>query len=140
MKKIIPYLLSLILGIFLAWFVFDKKDVFTSSIDAKAFQLGVFNSIDLAKEYTNKYPSSIIVQENDVYRVYISVLTNPKCISKMEKYLLDKKISFYEKDITVSDKSLIKALNNYENTMLEGNNDTFFSINKLIMDAYGGEI
>ena len=36
--------------------------------------------------------------------------------------------------------NLIKALSNYEKTMLEGNNDTFFSINKMIMDAYGGEI
>ncbi len=140
MKKIIPYILSLCLGVLLSFVLNNNKNILSSSIKAKGFQLGVFNSFDLANEYMNKYPSSIIIKDEDVYRVYISILTNPKCISRMEKYLLDKKIAFYKKDIIVSDKSLIKALNNYEKTMLDGNNDTFYSINKMIMDSYGGEI
>ena len=50
------------------------------------------------------------------------------------------KIAFYKKDIVVSDSSLIKALNNYEKNMLDGSESTFTSLNKLIMESYGGNI
>lgn len=144
MKKFLPYIFSLIVGSVFGFLLFNSKDidipVFKENIKATGFQLGVFNSLDLAKEYTNKYPSSIIISEDDVYRVYISILTNNRCISKMEDYLDKQKIAYYKKDIMISDRGLIKALTNYENTMLEGNTDTFISINKLIMDSYGGNV
>ena len=144
MKKILPYIFSLAIGSILGFLLFSKSDielpVFKENIKATGFQLGVFNSIDLAKEYVKKFPHSIIINEDDVYRVYISILTNNKCINKMEEYLESKKIAYYKKDIIINDSGLIKALNNYEKTMLEGNNDTFYSINNLIMDSYGGNI
>lgn len=80
------------------------------------------------------------MNDDDVYRVYISILTNNKTISKMEEYLNNNKIAFYKKDIVVSDSSLIKALNNYEKNMLDGSESTFTSLNKLIMESYGGNI
>ena len=144
MRKLLPYIFSLIVGSVFGFLIFNSREVnlnvFKEEIKATGFQLGVFNSNELAKEYVQKFPSSIIINEGDVYRVYISVLTNAKTIDKMEKYLLDEKISFYKKDITINDKGLIKALQTYENTMLEGNNTTFWSINKLIMESYGGSI
>ena len=144
MKRFLPYLFSLIIGSVLGFLLFSKTDielpVFKESIKATGFQLGVFNSIDLAKEYTIKFPHSIIMQNDDIYRVYISVLTNTKCINKMEEYLNNQNIAYYKKDIVINDSDLIKALNNYEKTMLEGNQDTFISINNLIMDSYGGKI
>ena len=144
MRKLLPYIFSLIVGSVFGFLIFNSREVnlnvFKEEIKATGFQLGVFNSNELAKEYVQKFPSSIIINEGDVYRVYISVLTNAKTIDKMEKYLLDEKISFYKKDITINDKGLIKALQTYENTMLEGNNTTFWNINKLIMESYGGSI
>ena len=144
MKRFLPYLFSLIIGSVLGFLLFSKTDidlpVFKESIKVTGFQLGVFNSIDLAKEYTNKFPHSIIMQNDDIYRVYISILTNSKCINKMEEYLNNQNIAYYKKDIVINDSGLIKALNNYEKTMLEGNQDTFISINNLIMDSYGGKI
>jgi len=144
MKKFLPYIFSLLVGSVFGYLLFNSRDVslevFKEEINATGFQLGVFNSIDLAKEYAKKYPDSIIIQEDDVYRVYYSILTNDKTILKMENYLNNKKIAFYKKEIKVSDKGLIKALSDYEKTMLEGNDTTFISINKLIMESYGGNI
>lgn len=143
MKKLLPYIFSLVVGSVFGFLLFNNqniKPVFSESIKATGFQLGVFNSIDLAKEYVNKYPSSIIISEGDIYRVYISVLTNDKVINKMEDYLNNQKIAFYKKDITINDKGLIKALRSYEDSMLEGGTDTFVGINKLIMNSYGGNI
>ena len=144
MKKLLPYLFAVIAGCLFGLFIFNYQDksilTFKESISVTGFQLGVFNSLDLAKEYSNKYPSSIIVIDEDVYRVYISILSLNDTIKRMEKYLNNHNIAFYKKDITISDKGLIKALNNYEKSMLEGNDNTFFSINKLIMESYGGEV
>ncbi len=145
MKKFLPYILSLVIGTVFGFILFqnngsDIKRVFKEEVKATGFQLGVFNSIDLAKEYQKKFPTSIIMNDDDVYRVYISILTNSKTISKMEEYLNNNKIAFYKKDIVVSDSSLIKALNNYEKNMLDGSESTFTSLNKLIMESYGGNI
>ena len=145
MKKFLPYILSLVLGTVFVFILFqnngsDIKRVFKEEVKATGFQLGVFNSIDLAREYQKKFPTSIIMNDDDVYRVYISILTNNKTISKMEEYLNNNKIAFYKKDIVVSDSSLIKALNNYEKNMLDGSESTFTSLNKLIMESYGGNI
>lgn len=119
--------------------IFNSK-LSTNETQATAFQLGVFTSKDLASDYTKKYPSSIIVQDNDVYRVYYSILTKEKAINKMEKYLLDNKIFFYKKDITIKNKTLIKALKDYEPLMLNEEDNTFYSLNKLIMNSFGGNI
>ena len=145
MKRFLPYVLSLVIGTVFGFILFqnnesDIKRVFKEEVKATGFQLGVFNSIDLAKEYQKKFPTSIIMNDDDVYRVYISILTNNKTISKMEEYLNNNKIAFYKKDIVLNDSSLIKALNNYEKNMLDGSESTFASLNKLIMESYGGNI
>lgn len=145
MKKIRPYFISLLLGCIFGFIIFnqtnfDIKEVFKESIQATGFQLGVFNKIEAAKELNIKYPSSIIIEDHDVFRVYYSILTNDKTIKEMENYLNNNKIAFYKKEITVNDSGLIKALNNYESSMLKVNDNTFNEINKLIMGSYGGNL
>ena len=144
MKKFLPYLFSLIIGSVFGYLLFSHNEisipVMKEEMNVTAFQLGVFNSIDLAKEYVKKYDTAIIMQDGDVYRVYFSILSKEKTISKMRNYLDNQNISYYEKNITISDKGLIKALENYEDTMLEGTFVTLESINKLIMESYGGSV
>ena len=145
MKKFMPYILSLVLGIVFGILIFKNGEdtilsVFNSELKVTAFQLGVFNDIELAKTYQKKYPSSIIMIDDDVYRVYYSVLTDENVITKMENYLNDKKISFYKKYIKITDTSLIEALKSYEKNMIDASDITFSSINSLIMESYGGKI
>lgn len=143
MKKIIPYLLSLILGVSFGYLLFqdadfDLKEVFANTINAKAFQIGVFNNEDGAKKLKEKYEDSIIVTDEDVYRVYYSILTNDKVISKMEKYLTTQHINYYMRNITINDEALIKALIEYEEAMLNGSEKVLISLNNLIMSSYQG--
>lgn len=144
MKKLIPYLLSLIIGCFFGYLLFQDtdfnvKDVFASTIHAKAFQLGVFTNLSAAEEFKEKYEPSIIINDDDVYRVYYSILTNKKVISKMEDYLEDNSINYYLKDIVITDDSLIKSLSEYESSMEEGSVNVLTSLNNLIMSSYEGE-
>ena len=143
MKKLIPYLLSLVLGAFFGYLLFqdadfDVKQVFANTINAKAFQIGVFNNKEGALELKNKYKDTIIINDDDVYRVYYSILTNDKIIDKMEKYLIKQNINYYIKNITITDESLIQALSEYEETMLSGSDNVLTSINNLIMSSYKG--
>ena len=50
MKKVIPYLLALILGYLIANLIFDYQN-----IKMTGFQLGVYKDVTLAKEYNKKY-------------------------------------------------------------------------------------
>lgn len=141
MKKYIPYLLSLIIGTAFGLIIFSKAnftidDILKDKITVTAFQLGVFNDIETAKEFKNKYSPAVIIEDDDAYRVYYSMLTDTKSITKMENYLNSQKIAFYKKEITIEDENLIKALNDYESGISKGNDTVLVSLNKIIMSSY----
>lgn len=138
MKKVMPYIISLILGTVFGYLVFEKtdfniKEVFGEYEEVTGFQLGVFNDIGVAKEFKNKYTPSVILQDDDVYRVYYSILKSDDVVAKMEDYLSLKEISFYKKKIIVHDADLISAINTYENGILKGSDKVIENINNLIM-------
>lgn len=140
----IPYLLSLLTGALFGFLIFKDtnfniKNVFANTVNATAFQLGVFNNLNSAEELKKNYESAIIVKDEDVYRVYYSILTDNKVISKMEKYLTEQDINYYVKNITITDLNFIEALSEYENTMLKGSDTVLTSVNSLIMSNYKGE-
>ncbi len=144
MKKITPYILSLLLGMFFAYMLFNKESfnldsVFKTIPNAKAFQLGVFNNYETALNMKDKYKNAIIVKDDDVYRVYFSILTNDKVISKMEKYLIDEGINYYIKTISIEDEEFAKTIKEYEDNMLDASTTVFSSINDLIMSKFNGE-
>lgn len=135
--------MAIILGTIFGLLMFNNsnynlKEVFSNSLDATGFQLGVFNDYQTAENLKQKYDCAVIIQDDDVYRVYYSILTNNHVIKQMESFLLNQKISFYKKDITISDNDLIKALNNYQSLMIEGNDEVLSSLNKLVMATYKG--
>ena len=143
MKKLTPYLLSLLIGTFFGYLLFQEtefnvKEVFAKNLPVKAFQIGVFNSLDSAKNLSNKY-DSIIIKDDNSYRVYYSILTNESVINRMEKYLTKEGINYYIKDIVISDKNLIKALDEYEDIMISGSDNILSNINKLIIESYEGD-
>lgn len=141
MKKIMPYIISLVLGALFGYLVFDKtdfdiKEVFGDYEEVTGFQLGVFNDLTTAKEFKNKYTPSVIIKDDDVYRVYYSILKSDEPITKMENYLSNKEISFYKKIITINDADLISAIHTYENGITKGNDKVIENINNLIMASY----
>lgn len=140
MKKVIPYIISLALGTVFGFLVFEKTDfniqeVFGDYEEVTGFQLGVFNDIKVAREFKDKYAPAVILQDDDVYRVYYSILKDEMVINKMEDYLSNKEISFYKKTITIHDADLISAIHTYEDGILKGNDKVIENINNLIMSS-----
>ena len=143
MKKILPYLLSLIIGTAFGLLLFrdadfNIKEVFSETVSATAFQLGVFNNKEGAENLAKRY-EAIVMKDDDVYRVYYSILTNQSVINKMEAYLRAENIDYYLKNITIKDEELIKAIKEYEKTMIEGGTSVLISVNKLITSSYKGD-
>ena len=139
----LPYILSLLIGTLFGLLLFRDADfsireVFNESLSVTAFQLGVFNNLDGARSLANKH-DALIMKDDDVYRVYYSILTKKEVIIKMEEHLKERGINYYLRNITITDVGLIKAINEYETTMIEGNASVLVSVNRLITSSYEGE-
>lgn len=144
MKRMGPYILSLLLGMIFSYMLFNNADfnldnVFKPVGDAKGFQLGVFNNYETAEKLKEKYNNAVIVKDDDVYRVYYSILTNDKVVSKMEKHLIDNDINYYIKTIKIEDEEFAKAIREYEDNMVDASSAVFSSLNDLIMSKYSEE-
>lgn len=136
MKKLIKPIFILLLGIFLGYYICGLKplDIFITKY--KAFQVGVYTSLDAATIYSTKYKNATIIQDNELYRVYVAILKNKNNIESMSKYLDSKGIEYYLKDISIDDKNLKRVINEYENVMNSESEIVFLEMNKLIMEKY----
>ena len=143
MKRFLPYICALVIGIVFGFLIFQEtnfniREVFADSLTVTAFQLGVFTTEQSAIELKNRHEGAIIMREEDVYRVYFSLLTNDRVIARMENHLQEQNINYFLRQITVRDGDLIRAINNYERTMIEGSEAVLVSVNKLITSSYQG--
>lgn len=136
MKKLIKSLIILLFGIFLGYYVCETKPLVLFKTNYKAFQVGVYTSIDVATTYSSKYKNAIIIQDNELYRIYVAILKDKDNIESMSRYLDSKGIDYYLKDLSIDDKNLKKTITEYENVMSNENEIVFLEINKMIMEKY----
>lgn len=136
MKKLIKSLIILLFGIFLGYYVCETKPLVLFKTNYKAFQVGVYTSIDAATTYSSKYKNAIIIQDNELYRIYVAILKDKDNIESMSRYLDSKGIDYYLKDLSIDDKNLKKTITEYENVMSNENEIVFLEINKMIMEKY----
>lgn len=136
MKKFLTSFIVLLLGIFLGYYICNNKlfDVFKTTY--KAFQVGVYTSLEAANTYSLKYKNAIVIQDNELYRVYVAILKDQNNIENMSKYLKNNGIDYYIKELTIEDKNLKKEINEYENIMDSENELVFLEVNKMIIERY----
>ena len=134
MKKIlIIILVSTFIGSVFAFVLFKKSNeniesVMKTSQTYTAFQLGVYQSHKNAINKKRDYVDSIIVKDDNYYRVYFSILKNKSTILKMEEYLKNNNVNFYKKEIVIDNDEFIDISKNYEKV--------FLSTNKRILKEY----
>ena len=88
-KVIITILFSLAIGATFAYILFKNVNkevdlVLKEENTVTFFQVGVFKNEDNANNYMQKYSSSIVIKDNEYYRVIISILSNKEAIAKEE--------------------------------------------------------
>lgn len=137
MKKLYKSLFVMFLGTILGYYIcFSGKLINLFKSNYKAFQVGVYTSLDAAKTYSSKYKNSIVVSDDELYRVYVAILKDDNNINTMSKYLNDEGIEFYLRDIDIVDSNIKKEIREYENIMDNNNEVVFLEVNKKIMEMY----
>ena len=136
-KTIIVVVLSLTLGGILAYFIFNKSVIKSLNIEDKtgiAFQIGVYTHYEsaLSEAYNN---NGIVIPDNNLYRVYITLLTNKEAIDKISNYYDELGLKYYKKEVIVSN-DFIDDISIYEEMITKSNTDTYNTINNDILHTY----
>ena len=136
LKKLIKPLFIFSLGVLSGYYlcINNPSKIFDTSY--KAFQVGVYTSLEAANTYKLKYDNAIVIKDNELYRIYVSILKEQDNIDSMSNYLNRNKIDFYIKDININNPDLKQKIREYENIMNNENEIVFLEINKMIITEY----
>lgn len=137
MKKIGPVVVAVLFGCTCAFFLFNKVEKVTevrTSGNAVAIQIGVFKNSDNAEKMSEAY-GGVVFKDNDLYRVYYSILNKDDNIDFMTSYLSKKGINYYLKSIMVSPEALDSS-KKYEALMSETNDESKLTINEELLNFY----
>ena len=128
-------LLALVIGISFSYFFFfqDKKE---EKETISVFQVGVFTDYSNAKKCAERN-HGIVVNDNEMYRVYVSLGSDPEIILKLSDYYKKEDIRFYIKKVLV-DKEIKDAILNEE--MKYGEMDSYAEISYQLLLKYQKEL
>lgn len=116
-KTLIIILIAIISGIamgFIFYQRFEINEVVFAKQDysAKAVQVGVFSKLENALSIKDLY-DGIIVNDENLYRVYINIIKDQEVLNIMKEYYNELGINYYLKDIEIS-KEFNDILDDYE--------------------------
>ena len=141
LKKCVPYLLAIFLGTVFGYYIFDGE-IHLSNILNKSnyvgFQIGVYNDLESAEKIKKRFDGSVLIKDEELYRVYYAILHNDKNIEMMEQHLQKESINYYLKDLEINDMSLISELSSIEDLMDDASSSLFLELNKKILLSYKG--
>ena len=116
-KTLIIILIAIISGIVMGFMFYQRFEInevvfAKQDYSAKAVQVGVFSKLDNALSIKDLY-DGIIVNDENLYRVYISIIKDQEVLSIMKEYYNELGINYYLKDIEIS-KEFNDILDDYE--------------------------
>jgi len=136
-KNIILITLSVIIGVLFTFFVLNKENTYAKEeYLVYAFQVGAFEKEENAIEYSEYLPTSIILKEDKLYKVYVAIYKDIDLINEMVVYFEDKDINVYLKSININN-NFYKLLDNYELLIKESKDKNIYNkINQSILNSY----
>lgn len=117
-KTILTIVLAILIGFTFGFFFLKKftpktiTEVSNIKSQVYAFQIGVYKNKDNATKNAT-INNSIVVEDNNLYRVYIALLKDQTLIDNLKKYYDSIGLNYYLKAINVSDNTE-NIINNYE--------------------------
>lgn len=117
-KTILTIVLAILIGFTFGFFFLKKftpktiSEVSNIKSQVYAFQIGVYKNKDNATKNATTN-NSIVVEDNNLYRVYIALLKDQTLIDNLKKYYDSIGLNYYLKAINVSDNTE-NIINNYE--------------------------
>ena len=116
-KTLIIILIAIISGIVMGFIFYQRFEInevvfAKQDYSAKAVQVGVFSKLENALSIKDLY-DGIIVNDENLYRVYINIIKDQEVLSIMKEYYNELGINYYLKDIEIS-KEFNDILDDYE--------------------------
>lgn len=135
-KSLMTVLLALLIGGGLAYYFLSdiRNDIKNETSKANAFQVGVFSKYENAIKKADE-TNGIVVNDNDLYRVYVAITTNSETTNKLSIYYNEQGINYYLKEININS-SLSKKISEYESNL---NKENYTNINQEILKEYQEE-
>ena len=142
-KTIIAFLIAVALGGLLATYIFNSRKTKTTEeppgqTKISAFQIGVYTNKENARKSAIKN-NGMVIEEGDIYRVYVTFLKNKESIEKMEDYFKSINLNYYIKDIYVNSEFYNEIIED-EHLIINSGEETYNTINKDIINKYEGAI
>lgn len=136
-KGVLVVLFAIMLGGGFAYFLFNKVVVKEDVISNKkvfAFQVGAFTSYDNAHKVAERN-NGIVVDDSDIYRVYVAILNDDEAIIKLKEYYNSIGLNYYLKEIYVSEE-FIKGIEDDEELLKRSDSNTYTVINNDVLEKY----
>lgn len=136
-NKILFIILTIIGGILFTCFILNNDNVYAkNNYPVYVFQAGAYRNKDNAESFSKSLPSSIIIKEKNIYKIYIAIYKDIDIVSNMAQYFENNNIRIYLKSINTNKKFYLK-LNNYERILKRKNNNKIYNqINQNILNIY----
>lgn len=136
-KSIIMIIFSIIIGILFTFFVLNKENTYAKEeYLVYAFQVGAFEKEENAIEYSKKLPTSIVIREDNLYKIYIAIYKDIDIINQMVVFFENQNINIYLRNIKAN-RNFYKLLENYEKLIKESKEKNIYNkVNQSILNSY----
>ena len=135
--KIILIIFCIAAGILFTFYFLNSENFYAKEeYSVFAFQTGAFSKYDNAIKHSDMLPSSIILKEDNLYKVYVAMYKDIDLVNKMLVYFEDNNINIFLKSVNI-DKMLNEKLVNFEKLLMRTNEESVYNkINQSILDSY----
>lgn len=136
-KKIFLVLLSISMGILFTFLFLNKEDIYAKEeYLVYAFQAGAFENYDNALNLKDKLPSSILIKEENLYKIYVAIYKDIDIVNKMIVYFEDNDINIFLRSFKVK-KEFYNNLINYEELIDKSEDiNVYNKVNQSILNLY----
>lgn len=144
-KYLMITLIAVLVGGLFAFYLFcgiDRTvaDVIRNDGRITVFQSGAFETEANALLEKNKFEQAIVVQDENLYRVYIGVSYDEEVTLAYDNYFKKNNYNYFRKKIKVSD-SYLNNLKKYEELIKKSfNEDIYINVNKDLLAKLSEEL
>ena len=103
-------------------------------MSVKAFQIGAFTNYDNALRVAERN-NGIVVSEEEIFRVYVAILSSQDAVDIMRKYYDSIGLNYYLRDIMV-DAKFLDSLKDSEKLLVSSDTEVYKVINLSVLNMY----
>lgn len=135
----IPLTIAIVLGFISAQIVYStyRNNLSSSSYNAYLLQIASFENVDSISGDMKDNADYLIVNENNMYNVYVGITTDLSNANKIKNIYEKKDIEVYIKPTVINNIEFVSNLEQYDLLISEvENEDNLISISDVVLSSY----